>query len=442
MNNQKLQQKQKLNVSSQQIQFMNLLQDPITELIKNIEKELEENPALEEEEEEEIADSLSQNFFNSTKENTIYTTEFEGKSISLSEYLHQQLIDLELSDKFMFLVSYLINSLDDSGFLNRDLYSIQTDISINNSIDVTESELLKAISIIQQLEPVGVGAKDLQECLIIQLKKKHPNEKTALNIITEYYTFFVNKNFEKLTKNLSIRKDDLKSIYLIIESLNPIPSRGFSKEHILNEYIKPDFIISIKNNNPDLVLNKAIYKGLKISPYYQDLLKKTSEKETKDFLKKNIDKAVFFKEALIKREITLKKVMLAIVKIQKSYFLTGDEKKLIPMTLSDVANIVKMDISTISRVSNSKYIETEFGTFKVKELFSEGYKKENGEIISNKEIKKRLKEIIDLENKEHPLTDEAISDLLSKEGYEIARRTVTKYRKSLRIQIAKKRRSL
>jgi len=442
MNNQKLQQKQKLNLSSQQIQFLNLLQEPITELIKNIEKELEENPALEEEEGEEITDSLSQNFFNSNKENNNYNTEFEGKSISLSEHLHQQLIDLEISDNFMFLVSYLINSLDDSGFLNRDLYSIQTDLGINNSIDVKESELLKALSIIQQLEPVGVGAKDLQECLIIQLKKKYPNEKLALNIITEYYTFFVNKNFEKLTKKLTIRKDELKSIYLIIESLNPIPSRGFSKESVLSEYIKPDFIISIKDNNPDLVLNKAIYKGLKISPYYQDLLKKTNEKETKDFLKKNIDKAVFFKEALIKREITLKKVMLAIVKIQKSYFLTGDEKKLIPMTLSDVANIVKMDISTISRVSNSKYVETEFGTFKVKELFSEGYKKENGEIISNKEIKKRLKEIIDLENKEHPLTDEAISDLLAKDGYEIARRTVTKYRKSLSIQIAKKRRSL
>tara|TARA_Y100001954_G_C15734747_1_gene565197 strand:- start:276 stop:1307 length:1032 start_codon:yes stop_codon:yes gene_type:complete len=341
-----------------------------------------------------------------------------------------------------FLVHYLINSLDDNGFLNRDLYSISSDLLINNQLDVKEDQLLKALKILQGLDPCGVGARNLKECLLIQLQTMYPEEKNACLIIRDYYTAFTNKNFEKIKASLSISSLELKNIYVLIESLSPIPGSGFSQENINIEYIVADFNVFIKNNTPEVTLNKSSIKSLTISNYYKKLLEETTDKETKLFLKDKIEKAVWFKDSLLKREKTLKKIMSAIVKLQEAYFISGIEKDLLPMKLADIAQIVNMDISTISRFSNAKYVETHFGTFKLKELFSEAYRKDNGEVISTKEIKSALKDIVKNENKMAPYTDEELSEILSKQEYHIARRTVSKYRENMNIPIAKMRKQL
>ena len=444
MGRQKLEQKTLLNLTPQQIQFLNLLQTPLIALEKRIEKELEENPALEEElekdtDEEEQAGS---SFINISKTKDLNTVNIEDKQTSLPEHLIVQLTTLNITEHMKFLINYLINSLDDTGFLNRDLYSISSDLLINNQLDVTEDQLLKALKILQELDPCGVGARNLKECLLIQLKNIHPEEKNARLIIKDYYTELTNKNFEKIKASLSISSLELKKIYALIESLNPIPGSGFSKENITIEYITADFNIFIKNNKPEVTLNKNSIKSLTISNYYKKLLEETTDKETKSFLKDKIEKAIWFKNSLLKREKTLKKIMSAIVELQESYFITGDEKDLLPMKLADISQTVNMDISTISRFSNAKYVETHFGTFKLKELFSEAYRKDNGEVISTKEIKSTLKDIIKDENKVTPYTDEELSEILSKKEYHIARRTVSKYREGMNIPIAKMRKKL
>lgn len=438
MNKQRLQQKQYQNLSPQQIQFLGLLQTPIIALEKQIEEELEENPALEESEEEEIINEkkISQKVHSDTQ------YQIEDKSESLSEYLLQQLALLDLPKKQTTLIQYLINSLDDNGFLNRDLHSISSDILINTNEDIDEKELLTALSILQKFEPYGVGAKDLQECLLIQLNTLHPKKDLEKEIITNYYVPFSNKNFEHLSKHLEVGLDRIKESYSIIESLNPIPGNGFSKNRVEPDYIYPDFTISINNGKLSTKLNKGNVKDIKVSKYYQELLSETEDKVTKKFLQEKIDKATWFKDALENRNKTLLAVFTAILTIQENYFISGNEKDLKPMKLADIAQIVNMDISTISRVSNSKYVETHFGTFKLKELFSEAYRKDNGEVISTNEIKTRLKEIIDNEDKKKPFNDEQLSNLLGREEYHIARRTVAKYRENLNIPIAKLRRKL
>jgi RNA polymerase sigma-54 factor len=336
----------------------------------------------------------------------------------------------------------LINSLDSNGFLSRDLFSISSDLLISDNLDISELKMLNALNVLRNLEPIGVGANSLQECLLIQLKKLYPENKLALKIITEFYSQFSNKNFENIIKNLGISEEKLKSTYSLIESLNPIPSNGFFKHEEISEYIFPDFTLLVVNNQLELQLNKSNTKPIKISKYYSNLLKETADKSTKEFLQKKVEKALWFKEALIKREATLKKVMLAIISLQENYLLSGVESDLKPMKLADIANIVNMDISTISRVSNSKYVETHFRTFKLKELFSEAYKKDDGQVISTNEIKNHLKEIILTEDKTTPYNDEQLAELLGKDNYHIARRTVAKYREQLGIEIAKLRREL
>ena len=438
MNKQRLQQKQYQNLSPQQIQFLGLLQIPIVALEKRIEEELEENPALEEEEKEL---NLSERSF---QQNNIDDSQFqiEDKSESLSYYLCQQLIALDIDEDQLFLVNYLINSLDDNGFLNRDLHSITSDLLINNNLEVSEPQLKNALSIVQQLEPFGVGAKNLQECLLIQLKHKHPEKNLEKEIISNYYIPFSNKNFEHLAKNLKVDFNILKKAYSTIESLNPIPGNGFSKNTEGTSYIYPDFSISILDGKLELKLNNSNVKPIKVSSYYQNMLKETKDEATKIFLVDKVKKANWFKDAIAQRNDTLKNVVTAILKIQESYFISGDEKKLKPMKLADIALIVNMDISTISRVTNSKYIATHFGTFKLKELFSEAYRKDSGELISTKEIKTRLQEIIASEDKIYPFTDEKLAEILGENDYHIARRTVAKYRENLKIQIAKLRREL
>ena len=440
MNKQRLQQKQYQNLSPQQIQFLGLLQIPIVALEKRIEEELEENPTLEEEEEQKEINLSERSIQQHNKDDIQF--QIEDKSESLSDYLSQQLIAVDIDEKQLFLVNYLINSLDDNGFLNRDLHSITSDLLISNSLDVNEQQVRNALEIVQQLEPFGVGARNLQECLLIQIKNIHPEKELEKEIISNYYIPFSNKNFEYLAKQLKINLNSLKKAYLTIESLNPMPGNGFSKNTEGITYVYPDFSVVFNDGKLELKLNNSNVKPIKVSTYYQKMLKETSDEATKKFLVDKLDKANWFKDAIAKRNDTLKNVVTAILGIQESYFISGNEKDLKPMKLADIAQIVNMDISTISRVSNSKYIATNFGTFKLKELFSEAYRKDNGEIISTKEIKKRLQEIIVSEDKINPLTDEKLAQLLGKDDYHIARRTVAKYRENLNIQIAKLRREI
>ena len=439
MSKQRLQQKQYQNLSPQQIQFLGLLQIPIVALEKRIEEELEDNPALEEDEQEEV--NLSERSFQQHNSNDIQF-QIEDKSESLSDYLKQQLILLDITKKQLFLVQYLINSLDDNGFLNRDLHAITSDLLVNNNLDVSEYELGNALLFLQQLEPFGVGAQNLQECLLIQLRTLHPEKYLEQKIITEYYAPFSNKNFEHLAKHLEVDFNALKSAYKTIESLNPIPGNGFSKNADAISYVYPDFTVSIIDGKLETKLNKSNVKPIKVSQYYQNMLKETDDNATKKFLTEKVEKATWFQGAIEKRNETLKNVFSVILTIQEGYFFSGNEKDLKPMKLADIAQVVNMDISTISRVSNSKYVATHFGTFKLKELFSEAYRKDNGELISTKEIKSKLQEIIATEDKINPFTDEKLAALLGREDYHIARRTVAKYRENLGLQTAKLRREL
>lgn len=439
MAKQRLEQKQYQNLSPQQIQFLGLLQTPIISLEKRIEEELEDNPALDED--EETQEETTPNYTASSK---LRTEEFqiEDKSESIQDYLLKQLIGLNLKEKTLILVKYLINSLDDNGFLSRDLYSISSDLLINTGEAISENQLENALKILQELEPTGVASKDLKECLLLQLEKLHSSEKIAFQIISEYYSPFSNKNYELLIKQLNISKIELKRVYKLVEGLNPIPAAGFSKNSTHGNYVYADFTITLGNNNLELNLNKGNSKKIKVSQYYSDLLLETTNLKTKEFLKQKIEKAKWFKESIEKRESTLKRVMLAIMEIQRPYLISGAESDLKPMRLADIADIVSMDISTISRVSNSKYLETHFGTFKIKELFSDAYRKDNGELISTKEIKRHLEKIISTEDKLAPFTDEKLAEILGKDEYHIARRTVAKYREQLGIRPAKLRRSL
>jgi len=448
MNKQRLEQNQKVNLSPQQIQFLSLLQIPIVELEKRIKEELEDNPALEETNElpQHVGDIKEDRGFSNYSKSTSGTNQFfyvEDKKESLSDYLHSQLNTLNINENLNFLTSYLINSLNEFGFLNRSLQSICDDLLISNSISVSLDEINTAVDLLKSFDPCGVGAKDLQECLIIQLSKLFPENIFAKNVIENFYIDFTNKNFDKIIKKTGASKDELKAVYKLIESLNPSPSRGFSEDNIPEQYISADFSVILKNNNElEIELKKPILKNLKPSLYYKNLLAETNDKQTISFLQNKIEQANWFIDALIKRDITLKKVMNAMAQFQKSFFISGNEKDLIPMKLADIANIVNMDISTISRVSNAKYVETFFGTFKLKELFSEAYRKDNGEVISTKEIKKRLVELIELEDKSNPYTDEKLSEMLEKEEYHIARRTVAKYREGMGIQTSKIRKQL
>ena len=437
---------QKLSLSPQQIQFLNLLQIPIVDLDKRIEREIEENPTIEDEELEEPEPEKNtphNHYANQDNKSNYLVDNFTGNTNTLSSYLHKQLIGNDNTSSTIKIVKYLIDSLDENGFLRRNIDSITNDYYLSTEIKISKNDINNAIEILQDLDPIGVGAKNLKECLLIQNRKSEfENKDLITRILNDFYNAFTNKNFEKIIKELEIDKEELSRVYKNIESLNPIPASGFSKDKENIEYIIPDF--SIKNNNGDIEvrLNKDRKRNIGISPFYKNLLKETQDKETQEFLKEKLEKAKWFIEALEKREATLLNVMNAIVEIQNEHFVSGIEKDLKPMKLADIAEKVKMDISTISRVTNSKYVETDFGNFLLKDFFSEAYRKDNGEVISTKEIKNKLQEIIDGEDKGRPFTDESICKLLGKNEYNIARRTVAKYREELKIPIAKIRRSL
>ena len=433
----------KHKLSPQQIQFLGLLQIPIIDLDKRIESEIEENPVLEEDEETpEYNDNNNYSSKDKIKTDFIVNN-ISSNNESLASFLHKQLIGTDFDKLQLNVVEYLIDSLDEDGFLRRDVESIISDFFISNEIEISTEKMLDSIKIIQNFDPIGVGARNLQECLLLQIKRKKLDNKALIIVILEkYYHEFTNKNFEKIIKELNISKNELRLVYDVIEKLNPIPGSSFSKNKDLGQYIMTDFKISNNEGSLELILNKANTKKLQVSNFYKNLLSETKDKETKKFLLEKIEKAKWFVDALNKRDNTLNVVMQAIMAIQTKYFISSKESDLIPMKLADIAEKVNLDISTISRVTNSKYLETSFGTYLLKDFFSEAYRKDNGELISTKHIKKKLGEIVEGEDKSHPYTDERICQILGQEEYHIARRTVAKYREQLSIPIAKLRRTL
>jgi len=445
MNKQRLQQNQQLKLSPKQIQFLGLLQTPLTSLESRIEEELEKNPALEEEIVDEEESDFQTEYQYYKRNNPDYSPPpIPDKEESLYEALLKQLLLLNLEEREYDLARYLIGCLDDNGFLTRDLYIIENDLLLNQDIEVSEKELERILQKIQTLEPFGVGAKSMQECLVLQLKAKEKTKsiQLAIDVLQNYYEPFSKKNFDAIFRKSEINKFQLKQVYIEVEKLNPNPGSAFSNSTEMTNYILPDFSINYIDGKLNLKLNKSNNRQVFVNKSYEKMLTETKDKQAKDFIKQKIESAIWFADAIKQRENTLHNVMSAIINFQHDYFISGDEKDLNPMKLMDIAQIVSMDISTISRVSNSKYVETSFGTFLLKELFSEAYHKEDGTVISTKEIKEKLKEILESEDKKQPLNDEKLAELLGKQEYHIARRTVAKYREQLHIPVARLRRTL
>ena len=453
MQKQRLKQELGLNLSPQQIQFMNLLQIPLMSLEKRIEDELESNPALEEtskdkdkNEDTETSWESTRNYNQNTEEK--YSAVARERELSLQEFLLQQLPMQSLDDNESVLAQFIIGCLDDNGFLSRSLLSISDDILFKLNLNISETDLMPILKVVQNLEPTGVGARDLKECLLLQLENKTKTEsiKLAQSILQHHYTAFANKNYEKLLKEFEVDENQIRQVYKEVEQLNPKPGSSFTNSQELNTYITADFLLETDNDELNVILNKSRSKSLRSSQYYKKMLEnleqEKGDQEAVQFLKEKIEGAEWFANALIQREQTLLKTMNCIVSIQDEFFKTGDEKLLRPMKLMDISEKIDLDISTISRVTNSKYIETAYGTFLLKEFFSDAYSKEDGTVISNKVIKSHLQDILENENKNKPYSDEELSEKLDELGFHIARRTVAKYRDQLGVAVARLRREL
>jgi len=473
MLNQKLQLKLSQKLSPQQIQLMKLIQLTTAELEQKIKNEIEENPAIElgkeaaeddsnefesnnEEGDVNIDDYLSdepedlnQNYYSNQEESTNYQTK---SSLSFHQFLDNQSKNLILKDSEKPICEFLIGSIDESGYLRREIDDIIDDLAFTQNIVATKHDVLSILEKIQDLDPAGVGARSLKECLLIQLKKKNSFKKSVLNsikILENEFEIFSKKKFSKLSEKLSLSQEDLKDAIDGVSRLNPKPGGSITSE-FSNNTIVPDFILTIEDGNFIVELNKRNSPELRLSNSYKNILegykndpKKTkSQNQAMQFLKQKLDSAKWFIEAIEQRHQTLFQTVNAIVNFQKEYFSTGEEIKLKPMILKDIAEIINMDISTISRVANSKYIETPYGIKLLKSYFSEGMKNKEGEEISTIEIKKILKEIISEEDKNKPLSDIELSNKLSDKGYKVARRTVSKYREQLDISVARLRKEL
>tara|TARA_B100000497_G_scaffold127930_1_gene171823 strand:+ start:600 stop:1964 length:1365 start_codon:yes stop_codon:yes gene_type:complete len=454
MQKQRLKQEIGLNLSPQQIQFMSLLQIPLLSLEKRIEEELESNPALEEapaqnDKEENNSDpwESNTNYSNNSREEK-QTVVARERELSLQEFLLQQLPMHSLKEEEKLLAEFIIGCLDDNGFLSRSLFSITDDILFKLNINVSETQLYPLLKIVQKLDPVGVGARDLKECLLLQLESKPASDtiNLAKAILTKQYTAFTNKNYEKLIKEFEVDDNQLKEAYKEVEQLNPKPGASFTNTQEGNSYITPDFILEEENDELSAALSNSKSKKLRSSQYYKkmlhDLEQGKGDKDAILFLKEKIEGAEWFANALIQREQTLLKTMNCILSIQEAFFKTGDNKLLKPMKLMDISEKIDLNISTISRVTNSKYIETPYGTFLLKEFFSDAYSKEDGTVISNKVIKSHLEDILENEDKKKPYSDEELSEKLDEIGFHIARRTVAKYRDQLGVAVARLRREL
>ena len=473
MLNQKLQLKLSQKLSPQQIQLMKLIQLTTAELEQKIKNEIEENPAIElgkdseenisnefesnnEEGDVNVDDYLSdepedfnQNYYSNQEESINYQTK---SSLSFHQFLDNQSNNLILKDIEKPICEFLIGSIDESGYLRREIDDIIDDLAFTQNIVATKQDVLSILEKIQDLDPAGVGARSLKECLLIQLKRKNSLKKSVINsikILENEFEIFSKKKFSKLSEKLSLSQEDLKDAIEEISRLNPKPGGSITSE-FSNNTIVPDFILTIEDGNFIVELNKRNSPELRLSNSYKNILegykndpKKTkSQNQTMQFLKQKLDSAKWFIEAIEQRHQTLFQSVNAIVNFQKEYFLTGEEINLKPMILKDIAEIINMDISTISRVANSKYIETPYGIKLLKSYFSEGMKNKEGEEISTIEIKKILKEIVDQEDKNKPLSDIELSNKLSDKGYKVARRTVSKYREQLDISVARLRKEL
>lgn len=465
-------------LSPQQIQLMKLLQVPTMELDQRIKQEIEENPALEEGAEEE-EDEFDNEEFEETDENNDdfdisdylnddgdYKTQVQNKGkdeeekvIPLSgeqtfqERLTEQLHLLDLDDVQFTIADTIIGNLDESGYLKREIEAIVDDLAFSANITVKEEDVEEILELIQDLDPAGVGARDLRECLLLQMNRKQDGDITkftAKKILEEFFEEFTKKHYTKIQKKLEIGDDDLKEAIDEIVKLNPKPG-GSMKEGAGNfQQIIPDFVVFENEGVLQLTINGRNAPELKVSRDYQDMLRRYSEgakgtkadKEAFSFVKQKLDGAKWFIDAIKQRQNTLLLTMNAIITYQKSYFLTGDETNLKPMILKDIAEQVGLDISTISRVANSKYVQTSQGIFALKYFFSESLSTDSGEEVSTREVKKILSEAIEGEAKKRPLTDEKLALLLKNKGYNIARRTVAKYREQLNIPVARLRKEL
>ncbi|RZK62977.1 MAG: RNA polymerase sigma-54 factor, partial [Pedobacter sp.] len=485
-----LQQKLLQKLSPQQIQFIKLLQVPTVALDTRVKEELEDNPALEDpslmthDEPKSEYDDLndSPEDFDGPSEDTSmdefnvddylqddntndYSTNYnngdddeEKKETPIAiestffESLQEQLDLIPLSDQDFIIGKQIIGSLDDDGYLRRPLGSMIDDLAFSQNVMVEEEDVLEMLKLIQSFDPPGIGARDLKECLLIQLKRKDPNNPIivkAMNVVENYLDEFTRKHYDKLEKSLGLDSEELKEVVNEILRLNPKPGDA-NQVTTKQMQIIPDFHISNNDGILILTLNSKNAPELKVSRSYQEMFEHYDKASSKDkklkeavqFVKQKLDSAKWFIDAIKQRQQTLLKTMNAIMHYQYEYFLTADERKMRPMILKDIADKIDMDISTVSRVANSKYVQTEFGTFLLKSFFSEAIQTENGEEVSNKEVKKILEDCIGNEDKRKPLADEKLTDILKERGYNIARRTVAKYREQMNIPVARLRKEL
>lgn len=485
MLNQSLQQKLLQKLSPQQIQLMKLLQLPTQALEERIKEEMEENPALEEGSDKEgsEADEL---YENSADEDTSqdplddfdpdpylsddeipdyrlqannYSADDDEKSVPITggitflDTLREQLALRNLSEHDLLIADYLLGNIDEDGYLRRALDDILDDLAFSQGVMTTKEKLEELLGVIQDFEPAGVGARDLQECLLLQLKKRHRTTevKHAEELLSNHYEEFIKKHYHKLTDKTGWNQEQLKEAIDEVQKLNPKPGSSEGSASKAGQAVTPDYLVSIVDGELELRLNGRNAPELKISREYKNMLQhykdssgkaSKSEKDALLFVKRKIDAAKWFIDAIVQRQNTLMLTMSAILDKQKDYFLSGDEKDLKPMILKDIADEIGMDISTISRVASNKFVQTPYGTYLVKTFFSEAMTNSDGEEVSTREIKKILEESIEEERKKKPLTDEALAKLLKEKGYPIARRTVAKYREQLGIPVARLRKEL
>ncbi len=483
--------KQSLNLklsqklSPQQIQLMKMIQLPTQAFEQRLKQELEENPALEsgKDNNDEYENSLDNDEYDTTGNENIdtedinideylsddvipnyktqannYSPDDEEKHIpyasgtSFTQHLKTQINTYNFTEEEEIITNFLIGSIDESGYIRRDLVDVLDDLAFTQNIFTNQEKLEHLLKIVQQLDPAGVGARNLKECLLIQLKRKERNSDRilAIKILESSFDHFVKKHYTKLLQKFHVSKDELKNAIHQIEKLNPKPGGSFVGSNKIAEQIIPDFTIRIIEGELELSLNSRNAPELHVSNEYNNLLKgykeskdKTkSQKEAVQFIKQKLDGAKWFIDAIKQRQQTLFINMEAILKHQKEYFLTGDEQKLKPMILKDIADVINMDVSTVSRVANSKYVSTPYGTKLIKEFFSESMKNDQGEDVSTREIKNILESVIQEEDKKKPLTDDKLATILKEKGYPIARRTIAKYREQLELPVARLRKKI
>jgi RNA polymerase sigma-54 factor len=482
---QRLQQKLLQKLSPQQIQMIKLLEVPTLQIEQRIKKELEENPALEEgADEDEVRDEEPEDdqFEEKDKDQDEFTIDdyiddddipeyrLQAKNYSkdddkrmeipfsagssFHEHLESQFILRDLTEKQKILGEYILGNIDEDGYLRRELSNIVDDLAFSQNITATEEELDEVLTVIQDLEPPGVGARTLRECLLLQIIKRDntvPAVELSYKILDQYFEEFSKRHYDKIVSRLNITEEELKSVIDEILKLSPKPGSAYGDTYSKSaQQIIPDFILELNEDGFDLHLNSRNLPELRLSKTYNDMLQtysreKGNKREMKDavqFVKQKIDSAKWFIDAIKQRQNTLLLTMNAILKYQHEYFYEGDETKFKPMILKDVAEMTGLDISTVSRVANSKYIQTHFGIFPLKFFFSEGLQTDSGEEVSTREIKRILQDCIDNEEKRRPLTDEKLTDILQEKGYLIARRTVAKYREQLNIPVARLRKEI